>query len=436
MKSAPRKNGTMNLNAQRGFSILLAMVFLSLVSMLGFGMMNYVTSGVKVAKRYEVSVATMQIAEAGIQKALYCMNASTGSNCGGQYGESYSGESNLALNDGSFTISVAGSENERHITSIGIGPTGESSVVKVKLVRNAAVNTETSFTNALMAVDGAVISNNAVIRNGDIYSDANLTCGNNAAIGGNVYISLPEGKLDNCDVQGDAYADKIEDSDIEGDCYYDSYWVRSSCDGTRHSGQDTPPLQDLPTFDQDFWHAQAEAGGTISGNYSPPDNSTLGPAKIVGNLTLGNNRDVIMLGPIWVTGNITLSNNATITLDEDFGDQGSVLMADGTVNLSNNSEVNGTGEDGSYIIIYTPSSSSPAITVSNNAGTAVYLAPNGRAQISNNAEAIAVAARYVTLSNNAVIDFDQSGVLTELEMSIESSDEEGWQVEPGSWREL
>ncbi len=421
---------------QDGFTLILSIVLLSVIMLAGIELLNYASSGRQVTKRYQTSVDTFQLAESGLQKAIFCLNAEDGAACGGNFGELYTGESDLAFGDGTIDIEIIGSGDEREIMVTGLGPTGESTSVKSSISRAPSTRMETQFEYSLMVMNGMSFSNNAAINGGPVYSNTDFTCGNNTEIENDVYISLPGGKLDNCDIGGNAYADKIEDSDIEGDCYYDNYWVRSDCDGTMHSGQQTPVQKTLPTLDEEFWHQQALIGGTIEGNYSPPDNSFLGPIKINGNLTLSNNRDVTMLGPIWVTGNVVFSNNAIVTLDSSFGHSGSVLMADGTFDFSNNSQLNGSGRLDSYIVVYTPNATDTAINVNNNAGAAVYLAPNGKVTLSNNAGAIAVAADRAALSNNAEINYDPEGQLTEMELMIHSAEASGWSLNEGTWRKL
>ncbi|OGM00789.1 hypothetical protein A2480_01135 [Candidatus Uhrbacteria bacterium RIFOXYC2_FULL_47_19] len=421
---------------QSGFTLILSVVLLSVIMVAGIELLNYASSGRQVTKRYQTSVNTFQLAESGLQKAIFCLNAENGAACGGNFGELYTGESGLMFGDGIINIEIIGSGDEREITATGLGPTGESTSIKSSISRAPSINTETQFEYSLMVMNSVSFSNNATINGGPVYSNTNFTCGNNAEIENDVYISLPGGKLDNCEVGGNAYADKIEDSEIEGDCFYDSYWVGSDCEGTRHSSQPTPIQKALPTLDEEFWHQQALIGGTIDGNYSPPDNSFLGPIKINGNLTLDNNCDVTMLGPIWVTGNVILSNNSTITLDSSFGYSGSVLMADGTFNFSNNSQLSGSGQPNSYIVVYTSNATDAAINVNNNAGAAVYLAPNGKVTLSNNAGAIAVAANRAALSNNAEINYDPEGQLTEMELMIHSIEASGWNLDEGTWRKF
>lgn len=415
--------------------MLLATALISILFYASIGLLSVAVVERNTATKYYKGVQTLQIADSGVQKAMYCLDADDGAGCGGAYGDDYTGESNVPLGEGAFTTNITGTGDERELTSIGIVPGGYSTVLKVRMSRSPSVYTETVFDFALMVTSSVSIENNFVIENGPVYSGADIECGNNAEMEGDIYVSKAGGTIDNCTIGGEAHADRIEDSDISGDCYYDDVWDKSDCGGTLYSGQPTPVARDLPTFDEAFWHAQAESGGVISGDYEPADGEALGPKKIEGDLTLGNNVDITLTGPIWVTGDFYLTNNATVTLDASFGAMSTVVMVDGIIDIVNNVMFYGSGIDGSYVLLYTPSTADPAIEVRNNAGTAVYLAPNGGVKIWNNAGAVAAAAKYATLEQNGGISYDELGLPSELELRIETEGT-GWNIESGTWRKL
>ncbi|MEK7185632.1 MAG: choice-of-anchor R domain-containing protein, partial [Patescibacteria group bacterium] len=171
----------------------------------------------------------------------------------------------------------------------------------------------------------------------------------------------------------------------------------------------------------DQWKSDAEAGGVISGDYTPlSSSSSLGPKKIDGDLILPAGHTLIISGTIWVTGNIIAPNNINFQLDSDYELSGGIVMADGYINLSNNVNFFNSGEEGSNIMMLTTSSSDcslggacdtyDAVELSNNIGQnangVIVVAQNGRVDFGNNVSVKAVVANKIHLSNNTTIDYE------------------------------
>ena len=187
------------------------------------------------------------------------------------------------------------------------------------------------------------------------------------------------------------------------------------------------------------WKLEAEAGGTIFGDYVLDDDTgTLGPKKITGNMTIINGAELTMTGTIYVQGNITISNNAIIRLLPGFNSDSGVVVSDGKIDISNNASFEGSGDPDSYIMVITtndcpqPSvcSDDYAIRVSNNAGTVILNAQKGAIFFSNNSGAKEATADKIILNNNAVIQYE--GGLTNVNFSGGPSG--GWDIL--SWREV
>ena len=118
-----------------------------------------------------------------------------------------------------------------------------------------------------------------------------------------------------------------------------------------------------------------------------------------------------MLGPIYVTGDFEINNNSVIKLDSSFGENGSVIIVDGKIDIYNNADIQGSGEEGSYIFCISLSDSlnknSPAIEIQNNVTGAVFAALNGMMVINNNAAAKALMAYKIYMKNNATITYEE-----------------------------
>jgi hypothetical protein len=239
-----------------------------------------------------------------------------------------------------------------------------------------------------------------------------------------------------CTSYGDIHADRVTSNKMNShDVYYNTTNTGNQNVGSAYGSQPTPPAKTLPTIDLDWWHDRAAEGGIITGNYTAANGSHLGPKKITGDLLLGNNAIVTLDGPVWVQGTILFDNNAQLNLNPSFGANSTVVMADGTVNVQNNAQINGSGHLKSFILIHSSSTDTNyAIDIKNNAAGAVFYAPNGGIDISNNATVTAVAAKKVALANNCIIDYsstyhDASDIL------LSASASGLWRLVPGGWRE-
>jgi hypothetical protein len=205
---------------------------------------------------------------------------------------------------------------------------------------------------------------------------------------------------------GNAYAHTVNSSTIAGTNYCQTGTGNNkSCNTTLPD----PTQVAMPISDQNIldWQSEAEAGGTHSGDYTVNDTSaSLGPKKITGNLSVNNNADLTVTGTLWVQGNVDISNNADVSLSSSYGTSEGVIIVDGTVNIENNAVFAGSGSAGSYLMVLSTSTSTSAITLSNNGGAVILYAANGTVNLGNNAGAKALNGKYINLNNNAVIVYD------------------------------
>ncbi len=242
-----------------------------------------------------------------------------------------------------------------------------------------------------------------------------FTLSNNAGVNGNVYA--------NGDIIGN------NGSFITGDALSVGSISGVSVGGSTQTGVES---QALPIADEQItgWKADASLGGELGSQNLSGVNNVLGPKKIVGNLSLGNNAKLKMTGTLWVTGNLSLSNAAQIYLDPGYGASGGVIVVDGSASFSNGSDFLGSGVEGSYVMLVSTNTSGSAISLGNNAGAVILYAPYGTIQLSNNAEVELISAKTISLSNNAVIDY-HSGI---IDTSFSSGPGGGYQVD--SWKEV
>lgn len=229
---------------------------------------------------------------------------------------------------------------------------------------------------------------------------------------------------------GNAYAHTVNNSTIAGTNYCQ---VGSGNNKVCNTTLPDPTQVAMPISDQNIldWKSEAEAGGIHSGDYTlNDDSSSLGPKKITGNFTIDNNADLTVTGTIWVQGNMLVNNNATVRLASIYGTSDSVIVVDGTITIQNNATFAGSGTAGSYLMALSTSTSTSAITLSNNGGSVILYAANGTLRLSNNATAKGLNGKYIYLNNNVVIIYD-SGLVNSNFVNGPSG---GWNIR--TWKEV
>ncbi|MDO8493028.1 MAG: hypothetical protein Q7S19_00580 [bacterium] len=297
--------------------------------------------------------------------------------------------------------------------------------------------TGSSFSYGIQSgAGGFVLGNNAIIH-GSLYANGSTTGSNGAAVTGTaISTSLIDGLIIGSGGVGNAEAYQVKNSTIAGSLYCQ---IGSGNNKNCDTSKPVPIALDFPITDNeiDVWKSQAAAGGIINGDYIATTSVAIGPKKIVGNLSIDNGETLTMTGNIWVTGNISFSNNVTVRLDSSYGSNSGILIADGRVNVSNNSSFGGSGQAGSYIMTLTtsdcPTSSSCAgayaMDIANNAGAVILNAQKGTIHMSNGSAAKQLTAYKVFFDNNSSIDYEQGVTNT----SFVNGPTGGWNI--SSWAE-
>lgn len=232
-------------------------------------------------------------------------------------------------------------------------------------------------------------------------------------------ISLSNGST----VNGSVHANTINGGSgvtIKKDAFYQILDSSVTVNGTKHPGSADPPPAVFPVSDANItdWRNQAVAGGVTNGNVSGC-NMTLGPRKIVGNLSLGNSCTVTVKAPLWVTGNISTGNSTKFVLDSSFGATSGVIIVDGTTSLANGSDLKGSGTAGSYLMLFStfdssqggepnecPGDSQAAVDTGNSSISGIIYAPKGKVGLANGATFKEITAWQINLGNSANLTYD------------------------------
>ena len=371
------------INLQKGQAMMIATIFFLVISItVIFGMVGPITRQQKIASQVLSSRESYFLAEAGIEDVVYRLRTGT-----------TVGTTEVLTLGGSSATTVTTD------TSEGKEVMAEGSVREMvrKIKTNLLIGDGVAFYYGMQSGTGGFqLSNNSGVT-GNVYSNGNISGSNGSFI------------------TGDAYA-------------------VTTISGVNVSGQKHPGAvsQNFPITNEQItaWKDDAALGGTVGSQTLSGTGNVLGPKKINGNLTLSNSAQLTVTGTLLVTGNLTLSNNAIVRLSSAYGASDGMIIVDGVSTLSNGSDFYGSGTTGSYIMLLSTSSSGSAVVLSNNATAVIIYAPNGTAQLSNSAQVKQITAKTVSLSNNAVVSYEQ-GIVN---AAFTSGPSGGYEID--TWREV
>jgi len=246
-----------------------------------------------------------------------------------------------------------------------------------------------------------------------------------------VWLGQPNNFLDWVVIGANAHANTINHSTITGNAYFQTI-ANSTVTGTQYPNSADPAPASLPLSEASIegWKAQAEEGGILNEDYILDGGAvaSLGPQKIVGDLTISNGADLTITGTIFVTGNISIFNNAKVRLGANYSTNSGLLVTDGTVNVANGCVFYGSS-DNTYLLVLS-TKSGQAINISNNSQTALFYAANGAIDVSNNAILKELTGYQIHLNNGAEVIYE-SGLASVLFSSGVSG---SWQIT--RWEEV
>lgn len=241
------------------------------------------------------------------------------------------------------------------------------------------------------------------------------------------------------DDDGIAYAHTVSYVDVEDEikCQI-GIFNNKNCD----TSYPDPSPAVMPVSDGNIeeWKSIATLGGVIDGNYSlsGSDTASLGPKKIIGNLSLSNSSVLTVTGTLYVTGNISLANYSKIRLSPLYGENSGVIVSDGRVNIANSFEASGSGQEGSYFLILTTSScpsgsgcsGQDAMSVSGSGKAIILNAQKGTIRFENSAKAREATANKIIMTGESIITYE-SGISNP---NFSSGPSGGFNIE--SWKQL
>ena len=387
IKSASRTGG-------QAFLITVILILFSLLVLISIAS----TVAIRQARISELDFKSKRsyfLSESGIEDALY--RAKRGKFLPASY--------SISLYGAVTTITVTNTFEGKEILS-GANMRGVYRSIKSTIKQG----TGASFFYGIQVGDlGLVMGNNATII-GNVYSNGDIDGGlvSSSIITGTA-ISAGNHLTRDVRVNGDAYSQRFDNCSVGGTAHYVTSFTNCTASSTVVDANPQPNgVFPITQAQIDGWKNDAVAGGTLSG-FSIGNNSsaTLGPQRIIGNITLGNNSVLTLTGTVWVTGTVVFGNNDTLRLDSlTYGNLSGMLIADGAIDLGNTANLEGTGQPESYLMLLSTFGPSDAIDIGNSAASAIFYAPNGVIDIGNNLNLRQATARGLRLGNNASITYE------------------------------
>lgn len=176
----------------RGQVMIIGAVLLSVVLGLVGAFISYTSSVRKATNAFSARATARQAAQAGIEKTVWCLNQSSGANCGGSYGFSFSGESNVPLGDSAYYTTTVDTVNGnlRTVTSTGYFPSVSRPISTVVLKADIGIDTqEASFHYGVQSGRGGFVMGENAFVDGNIYANGDVNGSNGAYVTGDVYVA-------------------------------------------------------------------------------------------------------------------------------------------------------------------------------------------------------------------------------------------------------
>lgn len=152
---------------QSGYLLIVTLVFFSVLFVLSVAFVESTVVYTKFERHAVASAQALALAEAGIDKAVYELNQSA----------SYTGESDTALDPGTFTVSVSTVDgNTKAITATGYVPNDSSPAASRTVKATVAIDSDTaSFRFGVQVGEGGLVMDNNAQINGSIFSNGNVS---------------------------------------------------------------------------------------------------------------------------------------------------------------------------------------------------------------------------------------------------------------------
>ncbi len=168
---------------RRGYILVLALIFAGIFATVSTALVGYATSYSRSERSTVAAAQALAIAEGALDKAIGQMNLNP----------SYSGETNTALGNGTFTITMANIDAQtKRVTATGYVPNSANPVATKTVKATVGINnTNISFRYGVQAGAGGFVLNGGATINGNVYANGDITATNGVHITGSATAANP-----------------------------------------------------------------------------------------------------------------------------------------------------------------------------------------------------------------------------------------------------
>lgn len=392
---------------KKGIALVVAIVFILVLSVLAFALMVRSIPGGAIANRYAASTQAFWLADAGIQKAVWELNQNscvdflqcgTGTAClsCGNCGAGNKCLAGTLGTNGDFDVVM--DYGNTLITSTGSFPNRTTASFQRKIQVNLSQNSP--FNYAAFAQGSISLSNNLNVDsydsslgdygvNGNIHSNGSI--GSNGTSSGIISLS------NNSVVNGNA------STGVNGTV---SLSNGSQVTGTTtHSNNITLSPVVVPSA-----LTSLASGGSLSISNGGTQTLNSGDYQYT-SISMSNDSTLTVNGTVrlYLTANSALSANNNVTINVSNG-ANVTIYSDGVFSAANDVTINNQGNIPSNFVIYSTYTGSNGVSLANSgAFYGVVYAPNTDISIGNNGQVFgALIGKTIWFSNNDNIHYDEA----------------------------
>lgn len=167
------KRFAITFNHRRGFSLGLTLVLIGAAVIIVLSTFDFSTQTIRLTSRRVNEQAAVRMAEAGVEKAVWCLNSPGNMTDCPRTGGQYLGETDVTVGEGKFTTIVAGSGSVRTVTATGTVTGATASTKTISVTLNTG-GTGVAFHYGVQVGQGGLEMDNNSFIAGDVYSNGNI----------------------------------------------------------------------------------------------------------------------------------------------------------------------------------------------------------------------------------------------------------------------
>ena len=191
LRPSPKGKKRKELNRQRGQALILTTVFIAALLILSASIVSRSANLSSAGRGVNQKIAARALAEAGVEKAIFCLNQKDGANCGGTFGTNYIGESNVSVGNGTFTTAITTVDSRtKSVSSTGYFPNDTRPFAQVTIKTQVMTDAEkVSFNYGVQTGIGGLQMGNTSKIIGNVYSNGSISGTNKPQITGDAYVA-------------------------------------------------------------------------------------------------------------------------------------------------------------------------------------------------------------------------------------------------------